>query len=231
MHTSRDRLVPGAEAIRRAADFTDKWGKTFADMRDFAATVNSLDYYLPSGGACKAFLADWNAAHEAATITAEDVWKNLQNGKAAAEVELDSHKAKWRGGAREVLQKAIDQVPRDLQAAGILDGEFSATLTATLQREIERLASEASIGRAPLLVAIAEGKVKEVASAIQNRKAELARAAAAVGSPSTPTGGNSRRVRLADLGRRTVIASIGEWEEVDANVRRELTAGNEVELG
>jgi hypothetical protein len=82
-----------------------------------------------------------------------------------------------------------------------------------------------------LLVAIAEGKVKEVASAIQTRKAEMARAAAPSGGASPPTGGKSRRLRLADLGRRAVIASASEWEEVDAAVRRELAAGNEVELG
>lgn len=43
IHASRDRLEASAEVIRSSAVFTDKWGKVFTDMREFAATVNSLD--------------------------------------------------------------------------------------------------------------------------------------------------------------------------------------------
>src|SRR5260370_4250951 len=88
IHASRARLEPSAEMIRRATAFADKWGKTFTEMRDFVATVNSVDYHLPSDGAGKAFLANWAAAYANASLIDEKVWKDLQNSKAAAAVEL-----------------------------------------------------------------------------------------------------------------------------------------------
>ena len=228
MHASRNLLEPSAEVIRRAAAFTDKWGKSFTDMRDFAATVNSLEYHLPPAGAARAFLENWEAACGNASVIEEQVWKDLQNSKAAAQVELESQKAKWRETAREVAQRAIDKLPGDLESAGISDPQLQSELTGRLEAFRDNLANESSITRAPLLPDMARTKVQEIEASIRARREELARAAAgsADGSSKKP-----KRVRLAELGKRHVVASLEQWDKLDTAVRQELAAGNEVEIG
>lgn len=230
LHASRDRLETSAEVIRRAAAFTDKWGKVFTDMRDFAATVNSIEYHLPPAGAARKFLENWEAAYGNASVIEDHVWKDLQNSKAGAQVELESQKAKWRDAAREIAQDAIDKLPGDLQAAGITDAQLQSDLTVNLDNFRDGLSNESSITRAPLLPEMARTKVREVEGAIRARKEELARAAVASG-PSEGSTKKSRRVRLADLGNRKVVASVEQWDKLDAAVRRELADGNEVEIG
>ena len=230
MHAARNLLEPSAEVIRRAAAFTDKWGKSFTDMRDFAATVNSLEYHLPPAGAARAFLENWEAACGNASVIEEQVWKDLQNSKAAAQVELESQKVKWRETAREVAQRAMDKLPGDLESAGISDPQLQSELTGRLEAFRENLANESSITRAPLLPDMARTKVQEIEASIRARWEELARAAAgsesADGSSKKP-----KRVRLAELGKRHVVASLEQWDKLDTAVRQELAAGNEVEIG
>ena len=228
IHSSREALESSAEIIRRAAAFSGKWGKTFTEMREFAAMLNSLDYYLPAGGTSKAFLANWSAAYAGASIIEGQVWTGLQNSKAAAEVEVESQKVKWRTAARTTLQNAIDQLPAELASAGIADDEFASSLSTRLKGHLDELLTECSAGRAPLLPDIARGQVQQISAAILEKRAELRRAAAA---NTTTAGKQTKRVRLKDLGNREVVTSLDDWEKVDSAVRRELTAGNEVEIG
>jgi hypothetical protein len=77
---------------------------------------------------------------------------------------------------------------------------------------------------------MARAKVQEIESSIRARKDELAREAA----KSDSTGGSAKkpkRVRLAELGSRQVVASLEQWDKLDTAVRQELAAGNEVEIG
>jgi hypothetical protein len=228
IHASRDVLESSAEIIRRAAAFSGKWGKTFTEMREFAALLNSLDYYLPAGGTSKAFLANWSAAYAGASITEEQVWTDLQNSKAAAEVEVESQKAKWRTAARTTLQNAIDQLPAELASAGIADDEFASSLSTRLKGHLDELLTECSAGRAPLLPDIARGQVQQISTAILDKRGELRRAAAAT---TASTIKQTTRVRLKDLGTHEVVSSLDDWGKLDIAVRRELTAGNEVEIG
>lgn len=156
------------------------------------------------------------------------VWKDLQNSKAAAQVELESQKAKWRDTAREIAQSAIDKLPGDLDAAGVTDAQLQAELTARLNEFRENLANESSITRAPLLPEMARAKVQEVAASIRTRKEELARGAA---GPAGGSGKKAKRVRLTDLGNRQVVTSVEQWNKLDSAVRQQLDAGNEVEIG
>jgi hypothetical protein len=230
IHASCALLEPSAEVIRRAAAFTDKWGKSFTDMRDFAATVNSIEYHLPPVGAAKNFLKNWEAACGNASVIEDQVWKDLQNSKAGAQVELESQKAKWCESAREIAQREIDKLPDDLASCGIDDPQFQTELTGGIEAFRDGLANESSITRAPLLPDMARTKVQEIETSIRARKEELARAA--VGPESA--GGSSKkpkRVRLAELGNRQVVASVEQWNKLDTAVRQELAAGNEVEIG
>jgi hypothetical protein len=156
------------------------------------------------------------------------VWTDLQNSKAAAEVEVESQKVKWRTAARTTLQNAIDQLPAELASAGIADDQFASSLSTRLKGHLDELLTECSSGRAPLLPDIARGQVQQISAAILDKRAELRRAAAA---NTTATIKQTKRVRLKDLGTREVVTSLEDWEKVDSAVRRELTAGNEVEIG
>jgi hypothetical protein len=230
IHASRNLLEPSAEVIRKAAAFADKWGKSFTDTRDFAATVNSLEYHLPAGGAATSFLANWEAACSSASVIDDQVWKDLQNSKAAAQVELESQKVKWREAARGIAQNSVDRLPGEMDTAGINDPKLQAELSGRLQAFLDGLANESSITRAPLLPDMARTKVQEIESSIRARKDELAREAA----KSDSTGGSAKkpkRVRLAELGSRQVVASLEQWDKLDTAVRQELAAGNEVEIG
>jgi hypothetical protein len=231
IHASRARLEPSAEMIRRAAAFADKWGKTFTEMRDFVATVNSVDYHLPSDGAGKAFLANWDAAYANASLIDEQVWKDLQNSKAAAAVELESQKAKWREAARGLIQSAIDKLPSDLAAGGIEDADLKTSLSKLLSGFLDSLAVESSITRAPRLPDMARSKVQEVSRIVQERKEELAKAAAASEKASSTSSKRSIRVRMAELVGNEIVRSVDQWDKVDAAVRQQLTDGNEVEIG
>jgi len=231
IHASRARLEPSAEMIRRAAAFADKWGKTFTEMRDFVATANSVDYHLPSDGAGKAFLANWDAAYANASLIDEQVWKDLQNSKAAAAVELESQKAKWREVARGLIQSAIDKLPSDLEAAGIEDDDLKTSLFGLLGSFLDSLATESSITRAPLLPDMARAKIQEVSSSIQARKEELAKAAATSEKSSSASSKRPKRVRMAELVGNNIVRSVDQWDKVDAAVRQQLTDGNEVEIG
>jgi hypothetical protein len=228
IHASRDCLETSAEVIRRAAAFADKWGKAFTDMRDFAATVNSIEYHLPPAGAARKFLENWEAAYGNASVIEDQVWKDLQNSKAAAQVELESQKAKWRDTAREIAQNAIEKLPGDLVAAGIDDQPFQAELALLLDKFRTGLANESSITRAPLLPEMARARAREVETDIRARKEELERAEVESAQGSAKT---SRRVRLADLGNHRVVVSVEQWDKLDAAVRQELADGNQVEIG
>jgi hypothetical protein len=231
LHACRDRLETSAEVIRRAAAFTDKWGKVFTDMREFAATANSIEYHLPPAGATRKFLENWEAACDNASVIEDQVWKDLQNGKAGAQVELESQKAKWRDTARQVAEKAIENLPGDLQAAGITDAQLQSDLNMQLENFRDSLSNESSITRAPLLPEMARTKVQEIEASIRARKEELARAAAAGSRSGDGSSTKPKRVRLAELGKRRVVASVEQWDTVDTAVRQELAAGNEVEIG
>jgi hypothetical protein len=231
MYDSLDLLEPSAAVIRRAVAFTDRWGKSFNDMKDFAATVNSIEYHLPADGAAKKFLGNWEAACSNASVIEEQVWKDLQNSKAAAQVELESQKAKWRETSSNVIQRAIDKLAGDLESAGISDSQFLAELTGRLEAFRNGLANESSVTRAPLLPEMARTRVQEIETRVRERKEELARAADKASDSDGDTPKKPKRVRLGEPGKPQVIASLQQWNKLDTAVRQELAAGNEVEIG
>jgi hypothetical protein len=229
IHASRALLEPGAAAIRSVSTFTDKWGKAYRDSRDFSATVNSIEYHLLPDGAARKFLANWDAACSNASVVEDQIWRDLQDSKAAAQVELESQKARWRDSARSIAQQAIDNLPTELDAAGINDPQFQAELKERLESFLSGLADESSITRAPLLTDIARAKVQEVGASVRKRQDDLMRAAATA-DPSGSATKKPKRLRLTELGRRRVVATLDQWETLDTAVRNELAAGNEVEI-
>jgi len=160
-------------------------------------------------------------------VIEDQVWKDLQNSKAGAQVELESQKAKWRDAARQVAQNAIENLPGDLQAAGITDAQLQSDLNVQLEKFRDGLSNESSITRAPLLPEMARAKVQEIEASIRTRKEELARAVAAGSGSGDGSSKKTKRVRLAELGKRHVVASVEQWDKLDTAVRQELAAGND----
>jgi len=101
-------------------------------------------------------------------------------------------------------------------------------LSTRLKGHLDELLTECSAGRAPLLPDIARGQVQQISTAILDKRGELRRAAAAT---TASTIKQTTRVRLKDLGTHEVVSSLDDWGKLDIAVRRELTAGNEVEIG
>lgn len=220
------------QAIRGTSEFVTRWGKTFTQMRDFAQAVGAIAYRLPTCGACDSFLSNWETAREQATLTQAEVWKDLQNAKAAAELELEGSLSRWREEARTLAQDALDRLPADLAASGLPADELQDRLAAPLGEFIASLDAETSITGAAALPERARQLIRQMGEAIQAERQKREERPPPDGEVQVPK--PVRRIRMADVATTARIQNEAQWnllrDRLDETVKTALADGNEVEI-
>jgi len=230
IHTHKDTVESGAEAIHDLADFYDKWGTAYAEMREFAVDLNGIEHRLPSDGACMSFLNDFRTAKSSARIASAQVWKDLQIAKAQANLELAKLLGGWREEAARIVEEAIDRLPDLLKANG-LEPEIGLKLSKPLTEFLNSLEEETVPTRVAVLPERAKSMVEElrrgIACEIDKRKRKKGPRDAITTKPV-------ERVRVAEVFLVQRVRSVEEWEplrdKLDERVQNILKEGKEVEL-
>jgi len=228
IHSRKDTLESLVAAIRSVGSFVEKRGQGFTSMRSFAEGVGSVEHLLPDGGGCRSFLRNWNTALASGCIMAEDTWKDLQNSKATAELELTRQLTQWREDARRVAQDAIAGLPQALAAAALPAAEVQETLATPLNTFIASIDQESQPARVAALPQRAERLRRELAILIEQERTK--RTAKGKGEKPKPV----KRIRMAEIASTVPIQNEQQWADVrdrlDQSVRKELADGNQVEL-
>ena len=231
---AKDKLEPCTAAIRAFDAFVEKSKKPFTEMRQFAATLRALDYRLPSGGECAGFLAQWKLAIDAANVSTPEVWKSLVNSRAVAEHELLKFQTEWKTDAKAKVEGAIAGLPEALANAGLPPAEVQETLSTPLQSFLTALESESEAARTAALPERATKLVNELDAAITGEVSRRAPKPLPQESGERTQVKPVKRVRVVDVVKSVRIESEVQWTSVlgklDQTVRKELSAGNDVEL-
>lgn len=234
--TTKDKLEGYTTAIRSFDTFVEKSKKPFTDMRQFAATLRALDYRLPSGGECAAFLGHWKSAIEAANVTAPEAWKNLVNSRAVADHELLKLQTEWKTDAKTKVQDALTGLPQSLADAGLPAAEVQETLSTPLQSFLAALESEREPARVAALPDRATRLVNELEAAIAREVTQRAPKPhpPEPGDPEPKPAKPVKRVRVVDVVKSVRIHDEAQWnvirDRLDTTVKQELEKGNEVDL-
>ncbi|MBD2741890.1 BREX system P-loop protein BrxC [Coleofasciculus sp. FACHB-1120] len=249
IHVHQEHLKTYANAIVRVSDFVEKWRKAFTEMRDFAASITTVDYRLPKNSTSAAFLSNWKTAIADATITDSSVWKGLQNDQAAALLDWKKILNDWRNEARTLAQEAIDQLPQKLADNNLSVDELQDSLASELNQFLAALDENKEVAHIASLSDQARSLIRKLEAAIEEeRLSRVPKTPTEETKPTQPVNwvpdtknGNDpnqssfKLIRVPEVAKKTRIKTVEEWEQVrdalDAAVRQELENGNEVELG
>jgi len=235
MHARAEELSRGVEAIDRVADFREKWGTAFTELKTCANQLHSIEHRLSGDGAGDRFLGDYQTAQAGARFAEPEVWKQLQTAKANADLELQSLLSSWRDEARQILNGALSRLPSDLDQHG-LEQTLAKELSAPLESFAKSLDNETDPARVAALQDRARRLVDNLASAIR-REVEKRAPRPKPGEPE-PTQApkparDTRHVRFSDVATVRRICTEAEWEmllnKLDERVRT-LLKDFEVEL-
>jgi hypothetical protein len=228
IHAQKDKLEVYAHAIRSLNSFVNTWGKAYTEIRGLAASLGGIEHRLPDGK-CKAFLKNWQAAVEQGKVSDENTVKDLKNSKALAEQELQKQLTVWREEAEKTAEEALAQLPEELKAAGLTD--VQETLAVPLNNFLAGLELETDVARVASLPERAGRLVSELGTAILAEEAKLAPKSKDDDKPKRPV----KKLRVAELASTVRIENEAQWnlvrDKLDQTVRKELAAGNDVELG
>jgi len=232
--TTKDKLESYTTAIRSYDTFVEKSKKPFTEMRQFAATLRALDYRLPSGGECAAFLNQWKSAIEAANVIAPEAWKNLVNSRAIADHELLKLQTGWKTDAKTKVQSALTSLPQTLADAGLPAAEVQETLSTPLQAFLASVEVETEPARVAALPDRANRLIDELDAAIfhevEKRSPKPQPPEPGEPKPAKPV----KRVRVVDVVKSVRIHDEAQWnvirDRLDTTVKKELQQGNEVDL-
>ena len=233
---TKDKLEGFTAAIRSFDAFVEKSKKPFTEMRQFATTLGALDYRLPNGGECAAFLGQWKSASEAASVTTPEVWKSLVNSRAVADHELLKLQTEWKTDAKTKVQEALTGLPQALADAGLPTAELQETLSTPLQSFLTALESEREPARVAALPDRATRLVNELEAAIAREVTQRAPKPPPPepGGPEPKPAKPVKRVRVVDVVKSVRIHDEAQWnvirDRLDTTVKQELEKGNEVDL-
>lgn len=222
VHAQADDLATYQQTIQQVAGYVDNYGASFIQVRDFANFLNSIAYRLPADGAISAFRDSWKTAHEHATLTDKNTWKDLQNHKAAAEIELQQTLSQWRDDAQAHAQNALDELPQ-LVARYNISPEDEAKLhdvVVRLQAFVEELDNATENTYLASAQERSERYVKELRVRLEKLKP--------VTDPDPEK--NCITVYLSDYIPTRRIREVSEWKKLDEVVRDALASGSEVEI-
>jgi hypothetical protein len=229
IHAHKDNLEVYAHTIRTLNNFVTTWGKAYTEIRGLAASLGAVEHRLPGGGNCKAFLKNWQAAVEQRAMAQENTIKDLKNSKALAEQEMQKLIDTWRDEARKTVADALERLPKEVAGVGL--GDMQETLAVPLNTFLAGLEAESDVVRVASLPERAARLVNEVAYAIKAEREKRQTELPGDEKPIKPL----KRVRISEIAATVRIENEEQWnlvrEKLDQTVRKELAAGNDVELG
>ncbi len=227
----RQDLPTYVQSIRTVSDFISRWGKSFGEMRDFAGDLQAVEYRLPTVGNCQSFLKDWQTAHSQALFCDPETWKDLQNARAVASLELDQTMNQWRAEARQLVQAVLDQIPHLHNVGEQADQSVQPEVIDILHDFLSNLEQETR----PSHLVNALDRARQVigrfnqAVAEERRKRQEKEAGA-----ETPQPKKVYTIRLTDVTRSFHIQTEAQWndmrERLDQSVKDALAKGNAVEI-
>lgn len=225
LHTRLSFLTGEAAAIRQVDTFVQKWGKTYIEMRSFALTIQPLDFRLPSEGACQSFLKNWQTAIQATSVVETEVWKDLQNSKAAAELELEQCKNTWRRDALKLAQKILDQLSFDHRVKETFNESSRVALIEPLQKFVIDLDKENQVEilvNANSRIDYLQRQIAKLVDEAWNKKQKSEQ------KPAKAV----ETIQLSEILKITTIQNLDQWEEIrerlDQTVHQALEKGHEV---
>ena len=224
LHTHLDFLKDEADAIHQVNSFIQKSGKSFIEMRKFALTIKPLDFRLPPEGSCQSFLNNWQTAIETARVTELTVWKDLQNSKASADLELEQYKNTWRTEARDLAKKIIDQFNYDHRVKELFNESSIRTLIDPLHKFITDLEKEIQVENlvnANSRIEYLQRQITQLVDEAWNKKQKSEKPFKAV-----------EIIQLSEVLKITTIQNLDQWKEIserlDKIVHQALQKGYEV---
>jgi hypothetical protein len=223
MHSRSAELKRGVEAIDQLATFREKWGPAYKELKALAYQLRSIEHMLPSTGAIRAFLGEFESARAGARFTEPDIWKAIQGAKAAASLELQTQLGAWRDAARTCVEEALDRLPGDLRYQ-LLEEELAKEMAAPLDAFVAALDVETEPARVAALVVRARRLVDDLGSAI--RKEVEKRAPKPTEESSTPSKPvrTTRRVRFSDVATVRRVRTEAEWVELQKKLDERVRA-------
>lgn len=229
IHAHKDKLESYAHAIGTLSAFVTTWGKAYTEIRGQAASLGLVEHRLPPAGKCLAFLKNWQGAVEQGLVTDENTIKDLKNSKAQAEQELQKLLDVWREEATRPVATALENLPAVLASAGL--SAMQETFAVSLNTFLAGLDKETDVARVASLPERAARLVSELTMAIMVEEGKRAPQPGERQIPKKPV----KQVRVAELVKTVRIENEAQWnlvrDRLDQSVRKELAAGNEVELG
>ncbi len=225
IHTLKDKLEGYATEVATYSGFVDKWGKAFTGMRTFVTTIRAISFKLPVGGVCTTFLGNWDTAQKEATVVQKDVWKDLQNSQAGANLELEQKLAEWKTAARQLLENALGRLPQDLT-----DNDLPVELLEGLSNPLKTCLTSIDAICDPLHIAQLPDQatylIQQLAAAIEEEKRKR--------RPPPPPPKQFRRIRINDVLKNGRITTLDQWEQargvLDSEISQALAEGKEVEI-
>jgi hypothetical protein len=227
LHARLGYLADEAAAIREVDGFVHKWGTAYIEMRRFAQALQPLDFRLPAAGICQSFLSNWQTATRAASVVEPEVWKNLQNSKAAAELELEQSKNAWRSEARSLAQQVLDQLVYDHRVKELFSETSRAALIDPLQKFTADLEKETRVET----LANAAGRIeylhRQISQAVEDA---WKKKQAAEQKPVKPV----ETIRLSEVLKITTIQNTSQWDEIrdrlDKIVKAAINDGKDIKF-
>jgi hypothetical protein len=238
IHSYSQKLPSYVEGICSVDLFVEKWGKAFTEMRDFAATISTIEYRLPQNSDCVSFLKDWETTKTQAKFTDKQVWQDLQTSQQTANLNFQKIINDWREEARNLAVNAIEEIPQKLAEYNLPIEELRDLLTKDLNQFLTNLDGITTPSHIAGLPEQARELIRKLDAAIQQEKNR--RHSPTVGENRDDNGGyqvNSsvKQIRISAIAQKTRIQNLEQWyqirEQLDEAIKQELENGNEVELG
>ncbi|NPV28413.1 MAG: BREX system P-loop protein BrxC [Firmicutes bacterium] len=220
-------LESGVIAIQKLATFQQKWGKVFSETKDLADQLQAIEHRLPDTGVLRSFVENFMTARKKASFAEPEIWKVIQDAKAAAALELSSLLAGWREEARGEIEAALVRLPEEI-AARCLPAELVGDLRQPLDEFLAALDGEKNPVRVAALPERARQLIAEAGRRLDQEAGK--RATALGGTPQKPV----RKVRVAEVAGISRVRTAAEWaaalKRLDDHVRKLLDEGSEVEF-
>lgn len=225
IHLQKDKLDGYVANIRSINSFIEKWKSAFLEMRDFSNSLKAIEHLLPEGGTSKLFLDNWKTANDSSSIATDSVWKDLQDAKATASLELDKLLLAWREEARKIAQDALDHLPQEMAVRGLPAQEIQESLASPLNKFIANLNQENEVSRVATLPDRARNLDKALENALLQETRKL--------KPLVTTR-KVQVIQLAEIIPKVRIQNEEQWNQVrdrlDKKVKDALGNGKDVEF-
>ena len=237
IHGYSQKLPSYVEGISSVDLFVDKWGKAFTEMRDFAATISTIEYRLLQNSDCVSFLKDWETTKTQAKFTDKQVWQDLQTSQQIAKLNFQKIINDWREEARNLAVNAIEEIPQKLADHGLPVAELQESLVKDFNQFVATLDVATSPTHVASLPEQARELIRKLDAAIQQEKSRRDPPVVRENKEDNEYKTNSsvKQIRVSAIAQKTRIQNIEQWdqirEQLDKAIKQELENGNEVELG